>query len=74
MNEAGSLEQDDVIGALDHARIARGAGRRGRNGARPASRAHEHVHRAGAQRPFQDRQDLGAIEQELVVAAPASVS
>ena len=50
VKEAGSLEQDDVIAALDHARDRRGTRRAGRNGARPASRAHEHVHRAGEER------------------------
>jgi hypothetical protein len=35
----------------------RGAGRAGRHGARRASRAHEHVHRAGARRPLRDREE-----------------
>ena len=47
VTEAGSLDQDAVIAALDHAKIAAGPGRAGRDGARPAPRAHEHVHRAG---------------------------
>ena len=47
VTEAGSLEQDDVIAALDHAQHRRGPGRAGRDGAGPASRAHEHVHRPG---------------------------
>ncbi len=35
----------------------RGARRSGRNGARPASRSHEHVHRPGEERPVRDRQE-----------------
>ena len=43
--EAGSLDQDDVIAALDHASIAAGPGGSGRDGPRAAPRADEHVHR-----------------------------
>ena len=57
VKEAGSLTQDDVIKALDHAKIAEGPGGRGRDGARSASRSDEHVHRPGQQRPLQDRQE-----------------
>ena len=38
VTEAGSLHQDDVIAALDHARDRRGPGRAGGHGARPAPR------------------------------------
>ena len=48
VTEAGSLDQAAVVAALDHAKIAEGPGRPGRDGARPAPRADEHVHRAGA--------------------------
>ena len=59
MKEAGSLKQDDVIKALDHAKIARGAGRSRRDGAGSASCADEHVHRAGEEWGLQDRQEPG---------------
>ncbi len=45
VNEAGSLNQDDVIAALDHARIVARSGRPRRDGSGPAPRANEHVHR-----------------------------
>ena len=51
VKEAGSLEQDDVISGARPREDRRGAGRSGRDGARPASRSHEHVHRPGQQRP-----------------------
>ena len=57
VTEAGSLEQEDVIAALDHARDRRGPGRAGGDGARPAPPAPEHVHRPGARRPFRDRRE-----------------
>ena len=59
MNEAGSLRQEDVIAALDHARIAEGPGGPGGNGSRPARRPHEHVHRPGEERPFRIVEILG---------------
>ena len=59
VKEAGSLKQDDVIKALDHAKIAEGPGGPARNGARSASRSHEHVHRSGEQRQIQDREEPG---------------
>ena len=61
VKEAGSLRQDDVIAALDHARIAEGPGRPGRNGARPAPCSHEHVHRPGEERQVRDRRRASAI-------------
>ena len=45
VNEAGSLDQDDVIAALDHARIAQGPGGPAEMVPGPAPRADEHVHR-----------------------------
>ena len=57
VKEAGSLDQDAVIRALDHAKIARGARWAGRNGPRPASRSHEHVHRASQQRKIRGRRE-----------------
>ena len=47
VNEAGSLEQDDVISGAGPREDRRGPGRSGRDGARPASRSDEHVHRPG---------------------------
>ena len=47
VNEAGSLQQEAVIKALDHASIAAGAGRCRGDGARSTSRPDEHVHRPG---------------------------
>ena len=57
VNEAGSLNQDDVIAALDHARIARRSGRPRRDGAGPAPRADEHVHRPVRGRHVQGREE-----------------
>ena len=57
VTEAGSLRQDDVIAALDHAKIARRPRRSGRDGARPAPCSHEHVHRAGEEREIRDREE-----------------
>ncbi len=47
VTEAGSLAQEDVIAALDHAEIAEGPGRPGGHGPRPAPLPPEHVHRTG---------------------------
>ena len=52
VKEAGTLAQDDVIRALDHAKIAEGPGGPAADGARPAPRADEHVHRPGRGRPL----------------------
>ena len=63
VNEAGSLDQDDVIKALDHASIARGPGRSRRDGSRPAPRAHEHVHRPGREGgTFKVVKNLGHVD------------
>ena len=59
VREAGSLDQGEVIEALDHAKIAVGPGGPGGDGARPASRADEHVHRPGPGRRPRDRQEPG---------------
>ena len=76
VTEAGSLEQADVIAALDHARDRRRPGRAGGDGARPASPAPEHVHRPGARRPVRDRREprrdrpAGAPRRAPPAAAP----
>jgi ABC-type branched-subunit amino acid transport system substrate-binding protein len=49
VKEAGSLKQEDVIKALDHAKIAEGPGGPAEM-ARSASRSDEHVHCPGAER------------------------
>ena len=57
VTEAGSLAQEDVIDALDHARIEDEPGRACGNGARPTPSAPEHVHRPGSKRPLRDRRE-----------------
>jgi ABC-type branched-subunit amino acid transport system substrate-binding protein len=57
VTSAGSLRQDDVISALDHAKIAEGPGGPAQMGAGPASCADEHVHCPGKRRSVQDRQE-----------------
>ena len=47
VTEAGSLEQDGRDQGAGPREDRRGAGRAGGDGARPASRSHEHVHRPG---------------------------
>ena len=69
VTEAGSLDQDDVIAALDHAKIADGPGRPGRDGARPAPRADEHVHRPGDGGRFKVVEKLGVIDPKEAVHA-----
>ena len=57
VREAGSLDQDDVISG-PRPREDRGRPRRpGGDGAGPAPRPDEHVHRAGAERRAQDRRE-----------------
>ena len=68
VNEAGSLQQDAVIKALDHAQHRAGPGWRRGDGARSTSRPHEHVHRPGEQRHVQDRQEPGCHRSEGVLA------
>ncbi len=64
VNEAGSLNQDDVVNALDHARIARRPRRPRRDGAGPTSRANEHVHRPVRGRHVQGGEEPGSHRPE----------
>ena len=59
VNEAGSLNQDDVIAALDHARIAQGPGGPAEMVPGPAPRADEHVHRPVRGRHVQRGEEPG---------------
>ena len=59
VREAGSLDQDAVVARAGPREDRRGAGWPGGDGARPASRADEHVHRAGARRRDRDREAPG---------------
>ena len=71
MKEAGSLVQDDVIAALDHAKIAEGPG--GPAEMVPGQhhvRMNMYIARARAGR-FEIVQDLGVIDpKEALVASP----
>ena len=61
--------------ALDHAKIAVGPGRPGGDGARSASRSHEHVHRPGAQGALQIVKSVGVVApDERVVQERAAVT
>jgi ABC-type branched-subunit amino acid transport system substrate-binding protein len=57
VKEAGSLKQDDVIRALDHAKIDSGPGGLAEMVPGPTSRPDEHVHCAGATRQLQGGQE-----------------
>ena len=64
VNEAGSLNQDDVIAALDHARIAQGPGGPAEMVPGSAPRAHEHVHRPVRGRHVQRGEEPGSHRPE----------
>ena len=57
VNEAGSIDQEDVIKVLDHAKIAEGPGGPAEMVPGSASPSSEHVHRPGKRRRVQDRQE-----------------
>ena len=76
MKEAGSLKQDDVIKALDHAKIAEGPG-----GAAEMVPGQHHVRMnmyiaQANQRQIQDRQEPGSIDpkEPVVDMSAANVS
>ena len=74
VNEAGSLDQDDVDRGARPREDRRGPGRPGRDGARPAPRADEHVHRPGAatvaSRSSRTSGSIDPNEQEVVSEPP----
>ena len=66
VNEAGSLDQKDVIAALDHARIEQGPGGPAEMVPGPAPRADEHVHRPVRRRGVQGGEEPRAHRPEGV--------
>ena len=66
VNEAGSLNQDDIIAALDHARDRAGTGRPRGDGAGSTPCADEHVHRPRRERHVQGGGEPGPHRPEGV--------